>query len=313
MTVTANTIGGAATTNTAPLPVASTIDGVNDYLAIYTNSALATQGINRNTLLGLSSQPVGLTDVQTVKNKIFDNTNLITISDGSFVLQDDVDPTKRAVFQLSGLTTATTRTYTLPDITDTLVTLTATQTLTNKTLTSAILTAPSITNASITADTITGFSTANSGTIYGVGVTLGIVNSAGLLNTVNTAALQTGAVTGAKITNYSTSRRNNSSNITETAALVQTGWVAGQPGVAANISIVITFPVAFTNVPIVTATFGGDTTTVTATLGLGAANINNAYAEAISLTTTGFTVRIVATSNWAANNTVYAQWVAIGT
>ena len=51
------------------LPTASTIDATQDILPIYTASSAATQGINRNTLLGLSSAPVGLTDSQTLTNK----------------------------------------------------------------------------------------------------------------------------------------------------------------------------------------------------------------------------------------------------
>ena len=37
-------------------------------------------------------------------------------SDATFTLQDDGDATKQARFQLSGITTATTRTYTLPNV-----------------------------------------------------------------------------------------------------------------------------------------------------------------------------------------------------
>lgn len=187
------------TTTINLLPIANTIDATQDRLLIYTASFTDVQGISRNTLLGLSSQPLGLTDSQSPQNKVLDNTNTITVKDANLTLQDDGDTTKQAKFQLSGLTTATTRTYTLPDITDTLVTLTATQTLTNKTLTGATLTSPSITNASVTADVITGFTTSSNGTIYGMSVTGGILASAALLNTVNTAAIQTNAVAGANI------------------------------------------------------------------------------------------------------------------
>ena len=50
-------------------PNASTIDAVNDELVIWTNSLSAVQNINRNTFLNLASQPVGLTDSQTLTNK----------------------------------------------------------------------------------------------------------------------------------------------------------------------------------------------------------------------------------------------------
>lgn len=58
-----------------------------------------------------------------------------TFSDATFTLQDDGDATKQARFQLSGITTATTRTYTLPNATTTLVGDNFSQTLSNKTLT----------------------------------------------------------------------------------------------------------------------------------------------------------------------------------
>lgn len=76
---------------------------------------------------------VGLTAAQSPTNKTFDNTNTVTLRDDRFTLQDNGDTTKQVVFQLSGLTTATTRTWTFPDFSDTFVGLTAAQSPTNKT------------------------------------------------------------------------------------------------------------------------------------------------------------------------------------
>lgn len=152
------------------LPVATTIDPTNDLLAIYTANLTATQGISRNTYLGLASAPVGLTDNQTLTNKTLTAPAL-----------------NNAV--LGGTLTGT---YTLagtPTFPASVVTLTGSQVLTNKTLTSPTLNNPSITNATISADTVTGFTTVNSGTIYGVGVTLGQISTA---NTILPAALATG-------------------------------------------------------------------------------------------------------------------------
>lgn len=56
----------------------------------------------------------------TLSNKTLDNTNAITVKDANLTIQDDVDATKQAKFQASGITTATTRTITLPDKSGTL-------------------------------------------------------------------------------------------------------------------------------------------------------------------------------------------------
>lgn len=190
-------IGGTASGATA-LPVANSIDGANDLLAIYTASATATQAISRNTLLGVTGQPADLTSSQTLQNKTIDNTNTFSIKDSLFTLVNNLDTTKKAKFQLSGITTGTTRTYTLPDASDTVVTLGATQILTSKTLTSPTINSPTITNATITADTLAGFTTSNTGTIYGISVTTGSISSAlSLTSTLSVTGASTlsGAIT----------------------------------------------------------------------------------------------------------------------
>ena len=80
------------------------------------------------------------------------------------------------------------------------------QTLTNKTLTSPTISSPVITNATITTDLITGYTTSNTGTVYGIPVTTGVINTAGTINgaslvasSVATAALAASSVTYSKI------------------------------------------------------------------------------------------------------------------
>jgi len=70
------------------------------------------------------------------------------------------------------------------------------QTLTNKTLTSPTINSPIITNATLTTDLISGFTTANSGTIFGVPITTGVIQTA---NTVSGAALTSASVTTTQI------------------------------------------------------------------------------------------------------------------
>lgn len=165
---------------------ASTIDPANDYLSIYTASATATQGINRNTLLNLTSQPVGISDTQTLSNKTIGDTNTILAKDGAFTLQNSSDITKQGVFSLAGLTTGNTRTYTLPNYNATLASLGGTETLTAKTLTSPTINSPTITNATISADSISGYTTTNTGNIYGIGISAGVITSA---NTIATGTI----------------------------------------------------------------------------------------------------------------------------
>lgn len=92
-------------------------------------------------LSGLTGDVLTTTNTKTVSNKTLDNSNSLTVQDNNLTLQDNVDNTKQLQFQLSGITTATTRTLTVPDADTTLVGTDATQTLTNKTLTSPTINA----------------------------------------------------------------------------------------------------------------------------------------------------------------------------
>ena len=65
--------------------------------------------------------------------------NRFVLSSNSRII-DVTDHTKELALDISGFTTGTTNTIAVPDISDTLVTLTAIQTLTNKTLTSPTIT-----------------------------------------------------------------------------------------------------------------------------------------------------------------------------
>lgn len=180
-------------------PSATAIDRAADTLLIYSAADSAIERATPNKILGLTSAPAGLTDSQTMGNKTFSNTNAYTAKDGSFILQNTADTTKQAVFSLSGITTGTTRTFTLPNASDILAGLTATQTLTNKTLTSPTINSPTITNATISADTLSGFTTSNNGTIYGMSVTGGLLASAAIAGQVNTAAIASSAVDYTKV------------------------------------------------------------------------------------------------------------------
>ncbi len=80
-----------------------------------------------------------------IKGANYGTSGTLAIADANFSITGSSDVTKVAKFEVDGLTTATTRTFTLPDVTDTIVTLTATQTLTNKTLTGPTINTPTLT------------------------------------------------------------------------------------------------------------------------------------------------------------------------
>lgn len=57
-----------------------------------------------------------------------------SVQDSTFTIYDNVDATKLVAFQVSGVTTATTRTLTVPNFDGTIATVAGTETLTNKTI-----------------------------------------------------------------------------------------------------------------------------------------------------------------------------------
>ena len=103
------------------------------------------------------------------------------VSDAVFSLVNDVDPTKRAVFSLSGIATATTRTFTLPNTSSELAILAGTQTFTgNKTFSGTF----TVSSATATIGTSAATST------YGLGTG---ATTTGVTKTVN---LGTGGASG---------------------------------------------------------------------------------------------------------------------
>lgn len=188
------------------LPTALGIDPVADWLAIDRTSLDTTQKINRNILLGISGNPVGTSDSQTLSNKTLNNTTSLTIKDSNFLLQSAADATKQVTFDLTAITTGTTRTIGLPDASGVITLIAATQTLTNKTLTSPTINGGTISNASIAADAIVGFTVSGNGTVYGLTINSGVIQTANSVtatnlatNSVATAAIQNNAVTPNKL------------------------------------------------------------------------------------------------------------------
>jgi hypothetical protein len=103
------------------------------------------------------------------------------LSDAIFSLVNDADPTKKAMFSLSGISTGTTRTYTLPNTSSELAILAGTQTFTGSKTFSGTLTAS---GATATLGTSTGTAT------YGIGT------GATTTGTTKTVNLGTGGASG---------------------------------------------------------------------------------------------------------------------
>jgi hypothetical protein len=179
------------------LPVFNgSIDPTTDMLPIVNNSDDETQKINRNTYLGITGNPLGTTDTQTVSAKTINNTNAATLLDTGFTLQDNSDNTKQIVFQLSNVTTATTRTITFPNASATLASLTGTETFTNKTLTTPTIAGGSITGSTISVNAISEETPANGVTVDGLNIKDGKLNTN---NSVVTANVTDSAITPAKL------------------------------------------------------------------------------------------------------------------
>ena len=141
-----------------------------------------------NVTVAIDSTVATLTGTQTLQNKTLDNTNTVTLLDTLFTLQDNLDNTKQAQFQLSAIATATTSTYTLPAASTTLAGLATTQTFAgnltfsgNLTATSSIFTRTATTQSWTDGSMTTGAWTVG-GTAQTGGITLGRSTAAQTLN-----------------------------------------------------------------------------------------------------------------------------------
>ncbi len=101
------------------------------------------------------------------------------VSDAIFSLVNDADPTKKALFSLSGITTGTTRTFTLPNTSSELAILAGAQTFTGNKTFSGTLTASGTVTVSAAAATI---GTAATTATYGMGTG---ATTTGVTKTVN--------------------------------------------------------------------------------------------------------------------------------
>jgi len=125
----------------------------------------------------------------------------VDVSDAVFSLVNNADPTKKAIFSLSGISTGTTRTFTLPNTSSELAILAGTQTFSGNKTFSGTLTASgtvTVSAASASIGTATGTATYGMGTgVTTTGVTktlnIGTGGASGSTTVVNVGSATAGA------------------------------------------------------------------------------------------------------------------------
>lgn len=215
--------------------------------------------------------------------------------------------------------------------TGTIVGTTDTQTLTNKTLTSPTINTAIISNPTLTIDSISEFTSAAGVTIDGVllkdskvatpdSVTQTAIQ---LDNNAYMQALNASSVTKNLIKlgndNYArlaqVARQDNTTNSVKEDVLTQYGYGVMPTGAVSSKVEAVTFPTAFSSIPIVIMCYGGDDTAGSTALGQGGAeDRGGVLTYAYGVTTTGFTARVQTSdgTSWGASSTVFYHWIAIG-
>lgn len=132
------------------LTLLTSIDRAGDFFEVSDTSDLGnSKRTTINSMLDLTSHPVGIDDIQTLTNK-----TLTAPTVSSPVLSGTISGT----YTLGGT----------PTFPSSVVTLTGSQTLTNKVLTSPTINSPTITNPTLTVDAISEYTSAAGVTIDGV-------------------------------------------------------------------------------------------------------------------------------------------------
>lgn len=171
-----------ADTKLSALTTIPAVDRAADLLYIVDDSAGTSNKVTPNTLLGISGDPVGTSDTQTLTNKTLTSP---TVSNPTF------SGTLSGTYTIGGT----------PTFPAAVVTLTGTQTLTNKTLTSPTINTATIANPTLTVDTISEFTSGNGVTIDGLNIKDGTITTPGVIPTLQAIQIYTSSTTWNKPVN----------------------------------------------------------------------------------------------------------------
>jgi len=222
-----------------------------------TSVANVTISIANSAVTGLGTMSIQNANAVTITGGTVNSTS-ITVKDNVFTLQDDVDSTKQAQFQLSGLTTGTTFTYNLPTLSgSTFAVLGLAQTFT----------ALQTYNSGIT---IAAGNFTLSGPAAGIQATAQTTGSSTIGGTSQTGALTFGQSAASQTVNVATGATSSGNT---TTVNIGTGGLSGSTTVvnigSATGTSTVTFNggISATSLASGTITFGGTSQTGTNTFG----------------------------------------------